>query len=357
MNTRIDIPKVVSLNSQFSTTKRLTTVAPTIPDSNSPVNSYLRLPAANGRKGEGGLRARHYFKVPAPTLSSAATSDRPPLITVITVVFNSADALDRTIMSVLNQTYENVEYIVIDGGSLDGSLEIIRAHEDAIDYWVSEPDGGIYHAMNKGISLASGNFIALLNASDWYASELLDNVVGAIGNSATNDRCIIYSNYQLYDEDLNVFEKRQCSVRPWRGMTISHQAMFIGSTVYRELGNYNLDYRLAADFNFFLRAFRANVAFVQLDSYGVFFRTGGRSLKNMPLSIREASRALRYAYGPLSYHHVKFFLLQTIGLYYYYYFKNILLFLLGDNLVNALRKRRRMLFSGKAGRTMPRPLK
>ena len=90
------------------------------------------------------------------------------LISVITVSYNAVSTIEQTILSVINQTYSNIEYIIIDGGSTDGTIDIIRRYEDKIAYWVSEPDRGIYDAMNKGASKANGEYIAFLNSDDWY---------------------------------------------------------------------------------------------------------------------------------------------------------------------------------------------
>ena len=118
----------------------------------------LFLPENSERKTEGGLRMQGYYK--------KSYKDKP-LISVVTVVYNGEKYLDQTIKSVLNQGYDNVEYIVIDGDSRDSTVDIIRKYEEHIDYWVSEPDAGIYDAMNKGASLCSGKYIAFLNADDW----------------------------------------------------------------------------------------------------------------------------------------------------------------------------------------------
>ena len=115
-----------------------------------------------GRMGEGGLRMQGYLK---------KAYEHKPLISIVTVVLNDAKHLEQAIKSVLGQTYDNIEYLIIDGGSTDGTLDIIRKHEKAIDYWVSEPDSGIYDAMNKGVSLATGDLIALLNSDDWYETK------------------------------------------------------------------------------------------------------------------------------------------------------------------------------------------
>jgi glycosyltransferase involved in cell wall biosynthesis len=101
-----------------------------------------------------------------------------PLITVVTVVRNGEKTLEQTILSVINQTYPNVEYIVVDGASSDGTLDIIRKYEDRIDYWMSEPDEGIYYAMNKGIDLATGEWINFMNGGDcFYCETTVDSVI------------------------------------------------------------------------------------------------------------------------------------------------------------------------------------
>ena len=115
------------------------------------------LPKNKSRVGEGGLRTKGDYK---------KSYHGRPLISIITVVFNNERYLEDTIMSVLNQSYDNVEYVIIDGGSSDGTLDIIRKYEDEIDYWVSEEDSGIYDAMNKGIDLVMGDWVNFLNSSD-----------------------------------------------------------------------------------------------------------------------------------------------------------------------------------------------
>ena len=140
----------------------------------------------------GGLRTKGITKTSTP---------EKPLITVVTVVYNGAATLEQTIQSVVNQTYDNVEYIIIDGASTDGTLDIIKKYEDRIDYWQSEPDKGIYDAMNKGLDLATGDFLIFLGADDLIfapttfqniAMSLIDRDKNYYGDVYLNEHRFIY---------------------------------------------------------------------------------------------------------------------------------------------------------------------
>ncbi|MCI5136399.1 MAG: glycosyltransferase [Candidatus Electrothrix sp. AW2] len=157
--------KSSELNPNYSTTRLVTRERPVIEEPPAAAfKTVLFLPVGEGRQGEGGLRTQGYFKRSLPDKDK-------PLITVITVVFNGVQRLEETILSVIGQTYDNVEYIIIDGGSTDGTLDIIRKYEHAIDYWVSEKDRGIYDAMNKGIDLTTGEWMNFMNAGDSFFSK------------------------------------------------------------------------------------------------------------------------------------------------------------------------------------------
>ena len=121
------------------------------------LETVLFLPEKEGRIVEGGLRTQGHFK--------KSYNDKP-LVSIITVVFNSEKYLENTILSVISQAYDNVEYIIIDGGSTDGTIDIIKKYEDKLDYWISESDDGIYDAMNKGIDLVTGEWVNFVNSSD-----------------------------------------------------------------------------------------------------------------------------------------------------------------------------------------------
>lgn len=240
-----------------------------------------------------------------------------PLITVITVVFNGARYLEQAIQSVINQDYDNIEYIVIDGGSTDGSVDIIRKYGEKIAYWVSEPDQGIFHAMNKGIQKATGDYIGILNADDWYEPGIIRKV--AVYAEMAEKLCelmprsvnvVVYCDYYHYDEELGSDNKvKRYSTREyWKGMSISHQSMFISRRIYKRLGNYDLKYRLAADYDFLLRMMEDHVDLMKIETHGVNFRRGGESTMRMRESIREASRINRQYFGYFSKKHFAFIL-------------------------------------------------
>jgi len=207
-------------------------------DPPSKVPTTLFLPSHPQRQGEGGLRTKGYFK--------KSVNDKP-LVTVITVVFNGGgEHLEQTIKSVVAQTYDNVEYIIIDGGSTDGTVDIIRQYEEAIDYWISEPDEGIYDAMNKGIMLSTGKFLYFLGADDF-----LFNVLDKISSDLTEDFKICYGNVLkkthnvIYDGKFNLYKifKRN----------ICHQAIFYPRNVLILKGNFNTRYNTVADYELNLR--------------------------------------------------------------------------------------------------------
>ncbi len=233
-----------------------------------------------------------------------------PKITIVTVVYNGAAYLEQTILSVISQA-GNIEYIIIDGGSTDGTLDIIKRYEDKIDYWVSESDKGIYDAMNKGIERATGDYIGMLNADDWYEPGIIDRIAAKIKESGVvGQQAVIYSNYYTYDAELSSEgkTKRQSTMQYWKGMSVSHQAMFISKAVYDRLGPYDMQYRLASDYDYYLKMIAAGVEFIKMETYGVNFRMSGQSIVNVMESIREASLVNRRQFGYFSDKHLSFIL-------------------------------------------------
>ena len=219
-----------------------TTTSEIVNDSENKFNTVLFLPKNNSRKGEGGLRTKGYFK---------KSLDGKPLVSVITVVLNGCKYLEQTIQSVLNQSYENVEYIVIDGGSTDGTIDIIRKYEHAIDYWVSEPDKGIYDAMNKGIALAVGDWIYFLGCDDILIKNALINI--NLQDYETNR--VVYGDvymphrHRIYD---GKFSKYKLMLK-----NICHQSVFYGKdTIKGKL--FDLSFNIFSDHDMNIKLFAEN---------------------------------------------------------------------------------------------------
>lgn len=199
-------------------------------------------------------------------------------ISIITAVYNGSRTIEQTIQSVLNQSHQDTEYIIIDGGSTDGTQDIIKRYEDKIAYWVSEPDKGIYDAMNKGILMATGDVIALLNSDDWYEpgtlekvncyfeAENIDMLDGEI-NRIYGDLCVNY--YKPFQNTLT----DEIHVR----MIYNHPALFVMKKVYDEIGLFNLDYKIAADYEWILRAHNLGFQIKVVPDIFTNFRMGGAS--------------------------------------------------------------------------------
>jgi glycosyltransferase involved in cell wall biosynthesis len=172
------------------------------------------------------------------------------MFSIITIVKNDAAGLARTIDSVHDQQFENYEYIVIDGGSVDGTVGILRENNDKIDFWISEVDGGISDAFNKGISLSQGDYIQLLNAGDTYLDpQVLLKVSLLAGES------VITGIARFGSKTVPPFPLSNDDPLRKRAM-ISHQASFVRRGVYRDVGLYNPGFKIRMDYEFWLRALR-----------------------------------------------------------------------------------------------------
>lgn len=211
-------------------------------------------------------------------------------ISIITVVYNNKKTISNAIESVLYQTYPNVEYIIIDGGSTDGTLEIINKYASKISKIVSEKDNGIYDAMNKGLKLATGNVIGILNSDDLYVNKnILNDVMFQFSNDPNLD--ILYGDlvYVKHD-DINKIVRTWTSKNYYpnffeNGGVPPHPSLFVSARVYQEAGYFNLKYRLAADYEFMLRTFKTfSFKIKYLPLVFVNMRLGGatnNSLKNI----------------------------------------------------------------------------
>lgn len=213
-------------------------------------------------------------------------------ISIITPVYNAANTLEKTIQSVIFQKLRSqLQYIIIDGGSTDGSIEIIERYLDKIDIFISEKDQGVYDAMNKGISHATGDIIGIINADDWYNDGVLEIVENTF--IAEPDISIIYSPIKNYINGsyISTFMPGSLDNLVFK-FTLNHPSCFIKKSVYERIGLFNLTYSMSADYDFIFRAYISGEKFhlvnTPLASYSLNGMTG--QLKNKLTMILESSR-------------------------------------------------------------------
>lgn len=169
-----------------------------------------------------------------------------PLISIVTVCYNAVSTIEQTILSVINQTYPYIEYIIIDGGSTDGTVDVIKKYKDRIAYWVSEPDKGIYDAMNKGGSKAIGSFIQFLNAGDWLENEY---IIEQIFKDGFKNADVIYGDMIIRRSDGVYYAKAQNLSCFENDFPLFHPSTFVAkSTFMNHL--FDISYRISADFKF-----------------------------------------------------------------------------------------------------------
>lgn len=221
-----------------------------------------------------------------------------PLISIITVCFNTIETIEQTILSVINQTYPHIEYIIIDGGSTDGTVEIIKKYADRITYWVSEPDKGIYDAMNKGIIRATGSWLSFMNAGDRFANS---NVLDFVFTKKLDSKIkVIYGNH-IVDSNITTITVKSKKVSVfYKEMPFCHQAAFLkNENLY-----YDTNFRIAADYKLFryiYKKYGAN-SFVKINEIVAIFDDSGISSTNKNL-LRKEYNTLYKQFG---------------GIYYYY---------------------------------------
>ena len=217
----------------------------------------------------GGLRTRGIIKKSTP---------EHPLITVVTVVFNGEATLEQTIQSVVNQTYDNVEYIIVDGGSKDRTLDIIKKYEDRIDYWQSEPDKGIYDAMNKAIELASGDWINFMNAGDEFYS---DSVITTVFKDRIYNCSVIFGmTNQVFDFGKRIIFPKQMTKNS-KHLEFCHQSCFTNRIVLIEY-KYNTKYRICADYDLYHRLLIEGKKFIFVNQIISTYDNSGGISSNLP---------------------------------------------------------------------------
>lgn len=207
-------------------------------------------------------------------------------VSIITATFNSDSTIRDTIESVINQDYSNIEHIIVDGASKDNTMNIVKSYGNKISRIISEPDKGIYDAMNKGIKTATGDIVGILNSDDFLAA---NDVISRIVAEFTTDRAIegVYSNlYYVRQDNPNIIVRHWIS-RPFkcksffRGWHPPHPTLYLKKEIYEKYGLFNLNLPLAADFELMLRLFeKYNIKTKYIDYTTIRMRLGGATSKN-----------------------------------------------------------------------------
>jgi glycosyltransferase involved in cell wall biosynthesis len=220
-------------------------------------------------------------------------------ISLITVCYNSAATLEKTILSVAEQTYANIEYIIVDGNSNDGTLDIIQKHDDKITKWISEPDKGLYDAMNKGISMATGNIVGILNSDDTFYS---DTVLASIAAFHVNSN-IDASVGNIMQHKSNGKVVRVYSSKYWTpaklkiGFMPPHPSIFFKRELFEKFGNYKLGFIIGSDYELITRFFlKAKISWSYSGITTTAMLVGGLSSSGSAsynLITKEIQKALR----------------------------------------------------------------
>lgn len=220
-----------------------------------------------------------------------------PTLSVITVVYNNVKDIERTISSIINQTYPNLEFIVIDGRSTDGTLQIIERYKSRIATLISEKDEGIYDAMNKGLALATGDYVIFMNSGDeFYESTTVEKVFATAPGAD-----IYYGETEMISdagESLGQRRHKAPEQFTWRsfkyGMSISHQAIYIRRSLTEP---YDRKYQLSADIDWILRAAKKAKKIVKVDGYVAKYLVGGMSKTKHRQSLKERFDIMKRYYG------------------------------------------------------------
>lgn len=224
-------------------------------------------------------------------------------VTIITVCYNRKATIEQSINSVLGQDYSNIEYIVIDGNSSDGTQDIIKSYSDKITKYISEPDKGMYDAINKGLSLATGDVVGLMHSDDvFYDDSIVSKIVDVFKNSPTTDAVYGDGIYVTNDEEQKIVRNRIGGDYDYKrlksGWLPLHPTVYIKKAIIEKYGNYNLDFKIASDTEFLLRyLYKYKITIAYLDTYIVKMRMGGLST-----NYKRAFEVLREDYNIYKFH-------------------------------------------------------
>ncbi len=220
------------------------------------------------------------------------TPEKPstaPLVSIITVVLNGEPFIRQTLDSVLQQTYDMIEYIVIDGGSVDGTVKILKEYAPRLAYWKSERDSGISDAFNKGITKAQGDIVGLINAGDWYEPDTVQQVVNVFqGDKRVG---VVCGSLQFWKGKQREYLCHSVPQLLERDMTVTHPTCFVRQDLYAKVGLFSPEYKLAMDYEMLLRLKKQGCRFVSLDRVLANMQHHGVSEENWQAALRETHRA------------------------------------------------------------------
>ncbi len=215
-----------------------------------------------------------------------------PLVSIVTIVYNGARHLEQTIRSVLEQSYSNIEYFIVDGGSTDGSIAIIRKYEASLAGWISEPDKGISDAFNKGIDRTKGSIIGLINADDWYEKDCISNVVTEMGSHD-----VVYGDVRYWKSGHPIFVQEGRHQLLIKEMTINHPTVFVKRKCYEQEGKFDPAIRFAMDYDLLLRLFVKGYTFRHIPAVLANMRWEGVSDRHWKKGVKE-TLAIKNKYLP-----------------------------------------------------------
>jgi len=236
-------------------------------------------------------------------------------VSVITVVYNAEKVLENAILSVLNQTYPNIEYVVVDGKSTDSTVDILKKYGDRI-IWRSEPDDGIFDAMNKGLKMSGGEWIHFLGADDTLESDGIQNLIN-FSESAD----IVYGNTHLIFENGMVRNQLSHSVDLLdKKMIASHQSFIVRRSVFDKIGLFNTNYKLTSDYDFLIRAYLFGIKFKKTDVFVVNYNIYGESSNVIKSALEIYKIQRKYGFKHRGY----FGFLKSLGKGYFVKFFKLL---------------------------------
>ena len=210
---------------------------------------------------------------------------KQPLVSIITIVFNGEKHIEKTIQSVLNQSYSPIEYIIVDGASTDKTMDIVLKYQSRISKIISEPDKGIADAFNKGIKLSIGELVGFVNADDWLEPNAIETMVQNYQPGK-----IVYGNVRFWKNDKIINQSKSDHTRLREGMTMAHPGVYVPKKLYDEYGLFKLDYKIAMDYEILVRFFANKINFIKTDAIIVNMNLGGIGDKKWVLAIWEDLR-------------------------------------------------------------------